>query len=65
MLIAPLGNLQGAPGTIGWTSFVAQLPPDPLLVGVPIFLQVVSGDAGTASGLASSAGLRLTFFAER
>lgn len=65
LLVTPLGNLNGPPGSIGWTSFLTQLPPDPLLVGVPIYLQVIAGDLGVSAGASSSAGLRITFLATR
>jgi cytochrome c peroxidase len=64
-LIALHGSLRGAPGTIGWTSFATALPSDPALAGVPVFVQVITADPGTPSGLASSAGLRLDLFAPR
>jgi hypothetical protein len=64
-LAFPLGALRAGTDGIGWTSFAARLPSDPALAGAPIFLQVIAGDPGTAAGLSSSAGLRVTLFAGR
>lgn len=65
LLALSLGDLLGPAGAVGWTSFVAPLSTDPRLVGASIYLQAVAGDPGTPSGLSSSAGLRVAFFAPR
>ena len=65
LLTANPGLLAGAPGTPGWTSFAVGVPDDAALVGASVFLQVIAAAPGTPSGLSSSAGLRVTFFAGR
>lgn len=65
MLTVDLGPLAGAAGTPGWTSFALGLPVERALVGASVFLQTIAVDPLAPRGLCASAGVQVTFFAQR
>ncbi|MEZ5965631.1 MAG: cytochrome c peroxidase [Planctomycetota bacterium] len=65
MLAVSLGALAGGAGVPGWTSFSLALPDDRALVGASVYLQAIAVDPLLATGLSASAGVQVTFFAER